>query len=1247
MSYLTRLSLVNRLVVALVSVAIIIFGVVAVTSLKQELIPSTTAPQAFISANYPGSSPQIVADEVADPIEQAVRSVTGVTKVSSSSTTGSTQISAEWDYGLDNDKVLSDISNAINGADALLPDEVTTNVTAGSTDDIPVLQLAVASDLPLTKLGPLVEDRVVNRLEAVEGVRTVQVSGADSTRIEITLKAGQLEKYDLTGAAITQSVQSQLAVTPAGTSYDGSSQLTVEVGEAPNSVKTVAALPIATADDGPQRLDKLATVKVASVERTSISRADGRPALGLAVLKSSDADAVVVSTAVRDLTPELATSLGSNASFTTVFDQSPLIEQSLHDLAVEGGLGLAFAVLIILVFLLSIRSTIITAISIPLSLLIAMVGLWVGDYSLNLFTLAALTVAVGRVVDDSIVVIENIKRRTGHTRRPSMDDIVASVREVSGAVTASTLTTVAVFLPVATVSGATGELFRPFAVTVAIALIASLFVSLTIVPLLAYWFMRGKKNPAERAAAENEAEQVTRLQRGYLPILLYSIRHPAIVLGVALVVLGGTVGASAFLKTDFLGSFGDDRALLVTQKLPAGLRLDQSAKAAAEVENQLAGNTDIKNYQATIGQPGNPNTVTYSITLSDDADPAAATERLRSTLVEGPGGEDITVQPGSAAYSNNDLTVTLAGQNEKDLRAATELVVAKVKQVPDLTDVTSNLADERPQLRIDIDRTKAADYGFTQTEIGQAVSLALQGAKTGSITVNSDLTDVYLRTHAPNASPEQIADFKLPVSQLQQAKAVKKATDKLEDRSDALKDKSDDLKDRSEVLTDRQKDLADRQAAAGEKQADDATKQANDGYQDLLDSRADARDAVSKAKSALARAERTSVGNPPTPLPPSQTDPVVTARYLQAVQRYQSQVQGRASAIAQATAGVQQAEAGLDQLNEQVESTREQLDDSAEQRAQSEAFGDEQEQLGDDQEALGDEQTELTDEQTDIAEDQQDIADLKAGAIKLSAVATVKTENAPTTVQREDGKQAVTITGTPSGTDLGAVNTALTAALATYEPPPGIELTSGGASEDQAKAFSQLGLAMALAIVLVFIIMVATFKSLVQPLILLVSIPFAATGALAGLLVTGTPLGVPAMIGLLMLIGIVVTNAIVLIDLINSYRERGEDPLTAIVDGARLRLRPIIMTAAATVCALLPMGLGLTGGGLFISRPLAVVVIGGLVSSTLLTLLLVPVLYGLVARVAGKKARAQLAGMSAAAADSTPQGQDHRPTLTP
>ncbi|HEY0238446.1 MAG TPA: efflux RND transporter permease subunit [Friedmanniella sp.] len=1235
MSLLTRLSLVNRLVVALLSIAVVIFGVVAVTTLKQELIPSTQAPMAMITATYPGSSPQIVADDVADPIEQAVRSVTGVTKVSSASTTGSSTITVEWDYGLDDDKVLSDITNAINSIESTLPDDVKTNVAAGSSDDIPVLQLAVASDLPLTKLGPLVDNRVVDKLEAVDGVRTVQVTGEDTTRIEITPDAATLDKYDLTVAGVTQSVTDQLTSIPAGTSYDGNSALTVEVGAAPDSVKTVAALPIATEKHGAKRLDELATVKVAAIERTSISRSDGRPSLGLVVLKSSDADAVAVSHAVTALTPSLAHDLGNNATFTTVFDQSPLIEQSLHDLATEGALGLGFAVLIILVFLLSVRSTVITAISIPLSLLIAMVGLWAANYSLNLFTLAALTVAVGRVVDDSIVVIENIKRRTGHTRRPSMDDIVAAVKEVGGAVTASTLTTVAVFLPVATVSGSTGELFRPFAVTVAIALTASLFVALTIVPLLAFWFMRGKKSAEAREAAGSQAEHVTRLQRGYLPLLTFSLRHPIIVLGVAVAILGGTIGATSLLKTDFLGSFGDDRALLVTQTLPAGLKLETSAQQAAKVETELSTNTDIKTYQATVGQPGSPNVVQYSITLTDAADTVAATNNLRSELAESnTDGGDIVVQPGSAAYSSNDLTVTVSGDDEKTLRTASDQLLGMVKTVPSLTDVSSNLSDERPLLRVAINRNRAAELGFTQAEIGAAVSTALQGSKAGTITLNSDTTDVYVRTHAPDASPQQIRGLKLPVSQLQQQMAVDKATDALDDRSDALSDRGDALTDKSDALTDKQKDLADRQKAYGDEQTAKGNKKAADAKDDLLDSRSDAKDGVSKAKKALSDAKKMDVGERPAYVAPDPTNPAVGAAYLAALQAWEGKVAAKQSAIAQATAAIKQGESGVDQLDDQVKSTNKQLSDSADSQAQADRFSNEGDALSDQGDVLKDEQKQLTNDQKDLADDQKDLSDLKARPIEVRDVATVVTENAPSTVRREDGKQAVTITGTPGGTDLGAVNKALTAKVAEFTPPPGVTVVSGGASADQAKAFSQLGLAMGLAIVLVFIIMVATFKSLVQPLILLVAIPFAATGALGGLLVTGTPLGVPAMIGLLMLIGIVVTNAIVLIDLINHYRLRGEDPLTAIIDGARLRLRPIIMTAAATVFALLPMGLGITGaGGGFIGKPLAVVVIGGLVSSTLLTLLLVPVLYGLVARVAGKKARLQLAGATPARAE--------------
>jgi len=250
---------------------------------------------------------------------------------------------------------------------------------------------------------------------------------------------------------------------------------------------------------------------------------------------------------------------------------------------------------------------------------------------------------------------------------------------------------------------------------------------------------------------------------------------------------------------------------------------------------------------------------------------------------------------------------------------------------------------------------------------------------------------------------------------------------------------------------------------------------------------------------------------------------------------------------------------------------------------------------------------------------------LPGAGVTLGDVATVEEVAVPTTLTRLDGERSVTIETTPDSDDLGRVSADLRTVLDGLELPKGAEAEIGGLASDQSEAFGQLGLALLIAIAIVYIVMVATFRSLLQPLILLVSIPFAATGALGLLLITGVPLGVASLIGMLMLIGIVVTNAIVLIDLVNQYREGGDTAGTAVREGARQRLRPILMTAAATIMALTPMAFGITGGSAFISQPLAIVVIGGLISSTLLTLVLVPVLYLLLenwrARRAARRAR--------------------------
>ncbi|HEY5979564.1 MAG TPA: efflux RND transporter permease subunit, partial [Microlunatus sp.] len=635
MTSLTRLSLANRLIVALISIAIVVFGVLATQSLKQELLPSTQVPTAVVTVIYPGATPQIVADNVSTPIERAVSGVSGVTDVTSTSSNGQATISVNWEYGLDSDKVVSNIRNAVDSAAQALPASVETDVITGSTDDIPVLLLAASTDLPLAASGELVQNVAVPALTAIEGVRQVQVTGEDTTQLTITLRPDDLTERDLTAAAVTQTIQSQLTVVPAGTAYDKTLELAVQVGDSTTSVKQVNALAIPTSD-GPVALSKIADVKVESISSSSLARANGRPALSVSVLKEADGDSVAISHAVADALPGLQQTIGNNATFTVVFDQAPLIEQSIHDLTVEGALGLGFAVLVILLFLMSVRSTLITAISIPLSLLVAMIGLQVGGFSLNIFTLAALTVAVGRVVDDSIVVLENIKRRdTGHAALTPAD-IVASVKEVAGAVTASTATTVAVFLPVAVVSGVTGELFRPFAVTVAIALAASLIVSMTVVPVLAFWFLRGGKRKKSIAAATaaagtgvvaagtapaaatgilapeatdfvttsghtDDETKVTRLQKGYLPVLNFGLAHPVITLAMALVIFIGTLGASTLLKTDFLGSVSDDSSLTIKQELPAGTRLDTMSAAAEKVEAVLAADPDVKDYLTTIG----------------------------------------------------------------------------------------------------------------------------------------------------------------------------------------------------------------------------------------------------------------------------------------------------------------------------------------------------------------------------------------------------------------------------------------------------------------------------------------------------------------------------------------------------------------------------------------------------------------------------------------------------------------------
>ena len=579
MTQLTRLSLANRLIVGLATIAIVIFGVLAAASLRQELLPSTQVPTAILTATYPGTAPELVADEVATPLEQAISGVSGVTRVRSVSTNGVASLTVEWTYGLDNDEVVGDIRSAADGVAQRLPDVVEYEVLAGSTDDIPVLVLGVASDAPLGELARQVENTVVPQLSRDR--RRTPGPG---------VRAGHHRAGGHPAARATAEVRPERGGGHPGRPGPGRrwyrpATATTAAPSWPSRWGSPRPRPSRSAGwwipapDGPVRLGTLAAVEVRSVEATTIARSDGRPALSVNVLKESDADAVEISHLITERLPGLAEDAGPERDDPGRLRPGAARSSSRsRTWPSRAASASAFAVLIILVFLLSVRSTIIIAISIPLSLLIALIGLQLGDYSLNIFTLAAMTVAVGRVVDDSIVVIENIKRRDtgtaaadpgrhrglGHARWPARSP-------------PPPLTTVAVFAAggrgvgdhrraVPAVLDHGGPRPGRFAAGVddhragAGVLVPACRGGLPGGQAASAAARIPRPRPGPRCRLRDrrhDEDQVTRLQRGYLPVLGLVLRRPLISALAAVVIFAGTLASTTFLKTDFLESFAD------------------------------------------------------------------------------------------------------------------------------------------------------------------------------------------------------------------------------------------------------------------------------------------------------------------------------------------------------------------------------------------------------------------------------------------------------------------------------------------------------------------------------------------------------------------------------------------------------------------------------------------------------------------------------------------------------------------
>jgi len=1025
---ITRLALGRPAVVFLVTLLVIVAGVFAVFRLKTELFPDIDFPVVTVATSYPGASPDAVLEDVTIPVENAVASVSELKELRSISTENLSVVTTQFDYGTDMDKVEQEIAAKVDGL--VLPTGAN-QPTVGRIDlaDFPIIYFSVFGEREVSELETIARSDVLPALEQVDGVAQVAISGAAAQQAWVTLDPQKLAQYGLTTQQVVKALQENNVSSPSGVIFDSQGRvLPVRTTSRYTSLADISNLAVTSSEGAsPVLLGDIGQVQMATDPFASITRTNGHPSLGITVIKDTDANTVEVANNVQDKVSQIRERLPADVKIVTHFDQSDFIEESIASLLREGALGFLFAVIVIYVFLTGIRTTLVTAVSIPLSIIIALIVLAWQGITLNMITMAGLTVAIGRVVDDSIVVLENIYRHARQGEKLS-EAAYTATREVGTAVFASTLTTVAVFLPLALAGGLVGEMFFSFALTITIALLASLAVALTIVPTLARYLLKvapaegGRPHwrrwlfrfgPRQPRPSPGEGDEETWLQRIYTPVLRWALAHRLATLTAGLVLFIGSFALLPFIGISFLPG-SNLNVLNASVELPPGTSLTTTEAKAQEIEGLLGRAEGLDIYAMLIGQPDpssslgslqlasgripTSGTIAMYLTYHKSADLDKAAAWLRDALNALPGEKEVSVQQMSGASQTDQVQIAITADSLEDAQAANDQLLLNLKDVESLTNVSSDLVSAQPEVEVQVDSQKASAYGLSAEDVSQRVRDALYGQKATQAQIDGLTTDVYVRVAYDGSSSDQGA-LALPLAP----------------------------------------------------------------------------------------------GGTPT---------------------------------------------------------------------------------------LGD-------------------------------VATVTVAEKRVQISRVDQRRAATIYGIITSDNIRGVSGKVNDAIAQVQKAPGVKIEKGGIFEQQAEAFGSLYMILAVAVIVVYIVMVASLGSLVNPLIIMVSLPFATIGSFFALFITQREIGLPAMIGFLMLIGIVVTNAIVLITFVEQQRARGLSTREALIQSGRARARPILMTAVATIFALIPLSLGLNEGAL-IAAELGTVVIGGLFTSTILTLLVIPVVYSLV-----------------------------------
>ncbi|MED0661144.1 efflux RND transporter permease subunit [Bacillus smithii] len=786
----------NKLAVWLMTIIVTVAGLYAGLTMKLETIPNINTPILTVTTAYPGATPEEVADKVTKPIEQALQNLDGVTVVSSSSFANASSVQVEYTYEKNMDDAKREAEQALS--DVQLPDGVKKpDIKKLSINEIPILSLSLSSDKEsLSQLTKKVQEDIVPKLERIDGVANVQISGQQVNEVQIDFNQEKLKKYGLDEESVQNFIKGSNVSLPLGLYTFHNSEKSVKVDGNISTIKDLKNMEIpiglsagasmgtgqssqvqpgssqgglqgagqqSTAVRGPQqgnvssagiptvKLSDIADIKLVG-KAESFSRTNGKESIGLEIVKAADANTVDVANAVKDKMNEIK---GKNKDLhvITAMDQAKPIEESVHTMLNKAVFGAVFAVLIILLFLRNIKSTLIAVISIPLSLVISLFVLKQMNITLNMMTLGAMTVAIGRVVDDSIVVIENIYRRMSLKEEilKGKELIREATKEMFIPIMSSTIVTIAVFLPLALVKGMIGELFLPFALAIVFSLLASLLVAITIVPMMAsILFKKGIHRPEQLKSG-----QPNKLSSFYKRVLNWVLNHKFISSAAAILLLIGSLCLIPAIGVSFLPNMGD-KMVVATYTPAPGETFADVKKVSLKAEDYLRGRKGAEIVQFSVGSdnpmnPGQSNSAIFFVqydkdTKNFDKEPDRVIKHLQTLGGKG----EWSTQDFSASAGNNEVTVYVYGNDMKEITPVVDQIEKKMKEQGDFKDVEASTAKTYDEYVLAVNQQKLSQLGLTASQIAMALNQQSDQPALTTVKEKGQELNVYVENNKKN-----------------------------------------------------------------------------------------------------------------------------------------------------------------------------------------------------------------------------------------------------------------------------------------------------------------------------------------------------------------------------------------------------------------------------------------------------------------------------------------------------------------